>query len=71
MVERGHNDGVSIDEWVSYEYGAVRRLYVKLGIGDRTEIEYFSGPHEINGRGTFLFLQKHLGWNRGKEGMLR
>jgi dienelactone hydrolase len=71
MVERGHDDGVSIDEWVSYEYAAVRRLYVKLGIGDRTEIEYFSGPHEINGRGAFLFLQKQLNWNKGKEGMLR
>ena len=71
MVERGHDDGVSIDEWVSYEYAAVRRLYEKLGIGDRTEIEYFNGPHEINGRGTFIFLQKQLNWNRGKEGMLR
>ena len=71
MVERGHDDGVSIDEWVAYEYAPVRRLYAKLGIGNRTEIEYFNGPHEINGRGAFLFLQKYLDWNKGKERMLR
>ncbi|HLV02530.1 MAG TPA: dienelactone hydrolase family protein [Acidobacteriota bacterium] len=70
MVERGHHDGVAIDEWVAYEYAKVRRRYVELGIGDRTEIEYFLGPHEINGQGTFLFLQKHLNWSQGKEGTL-
>jgi cephalosporin-C deacetylase-like acetyl esterase len=62
MVERGHNDGVGIDEWVSYEYAKVRRLYDKLGIGDRAQIEYFEGPHTINGKGTFEFLRKHLAW---------
>jgi cephalosporin-C deacetylase-like acetyl esterase len=62
MVERGHNDGVGIDEWVSYEYAKVRRLYTKLGLTDRTEIEYFDGPHTINGKGTFEFLRKHLNW---------
>jgi dienelactone hydrolase len=71
MVERGHADGVSLDEWVSYEYAKVRRLYAKLGLADRTGIEYFNGPHEINGREAFLFLQRHLGWNQGHEGMLR
>jgi len=63
MVERGHNDGVGIDEWVAHEYAKVRRLYDQLGISDRTEIEFFNGPHTINGQGTFQFLQKHLGWN--------
>jgi hypothetical protein len=61
MVERGHNDGVGIDEWVNYEYAKVRRLYNKLGIGDRTEIEHFDGPHTIHGEGTFEFLKKWLG----------
>jgi dienelactone hydrolase len=60
MVERGHNDGVGIDEWVAYEYAKVRRLYNQLGIGDRTEIEFFDGPHTINGVGTFEFLEQHL-----------
>ncbi len=62
MVERGHDDGVGIDEWVAWEYAKVRRLYVKLGIGDRTEIEFFNGPHTINGQGTYEFLHRHLKW---------
>lgn len=62
MVERGHNDGVGIDEQVSYEYAKVRRLYDTLGIPNRTEIEFFNGQHEIHGVGTFQFLEKHLQW---------
>lgn len=63
MVERGHFDGVAKDEWVAFEYAKVRRLYAaKLGIGERTEIEWFAGPHTINGEGTFRFLHRHLDW---------
>ena len=60
MVERGHWDGVAPDEWVAYEYAKVRRLYDRMGIGDRTTIEFFNGPHEIHGAGTFEFLNKYL-----------
>ena len=60
MVERGHRDGVGEDEWVSYEYAKVRRFYDEMGIGDRTTIEYFNGPHRINGVGTVGFLKKFL-----------
>jgi hypothetical protein len=66
MVERGHADGVAPDEWVAYEYAKVRRLYDTLRIGDRTEIEFFDGVHEINGHGTFRFLEKHLRWPNEK-----
>lgn len=62
MVERGHDDGVAPDEWVAWEYAKVRRHYDKLGIGDRTEIEFFNGPHTINGQGTYAFLHRHLHW---------
>jgi len=62
MVERGHQDGVAVDEWVAYEYAKVRRLYDRLGMGDRTAIEFFNGPHTINGVGTFKFLHHHLDW---------
>ena len=63
MVERGHFDGVGWDEWVAYEYAKVRHLYAaQLHIADRTEIEFFDGPHTINGQGTFRFLQHHLKW---------
>lgn len=61
MVERGHFDGVGEDEWVAYEFAKVKNLYqAKLNIGDRAEIEWFVGPHTINGKGTFEFLDKHL-----------
>lgn len=62
MVERGHGDGVAPDEWVAYEYARTRRRYDLLGIGDRTEMEVFNGPHTIHGVGTFAFLRKHLRW---------
>ena len=62
MVERGHDDGVGYDEWVAYEYAKVQRGYVKLGIREKIAIEWFNGPHTINGVGTFEFLHKHLAW---------
>ena len=62
MVERGHNDGVGVDEWVNYEFAKVRRLYNKLLIGDRATIEHFDGPHTIHGVGTFEFLKQKLDW---------
>jgi dienelactone hydrolase len=61
MVERGHRDGVGVDEWVAYEYAKVQRFYEEMGLGARTRIEYFNGPHRINGKGTIDFLQQFLG----------
>ncbi len=61
MVERGHRDGVGVDEWVASEYAKVKRFYDEMGIGDRTDFEYFNGPHMIHGVGTVEFLRKHLG----------
>lgn len=61
MVERGHFDGVAPDETVAYEYAKVRNLYAaKLKIPERTTIEWFPGPHKINGVGTYKFLDRHL-----------
>ncbi len=62
MVERGHHDGVAPDEWVAYEYAKVRLLYSDLHLSDRTAIEFFDGPHEIHGVGTFQFLHQQLHW---------
>jgi dienelactone hydrolase len=63
MVERGHFDGVAPDETVAYEFAKVYRLYhADLGIGDRCRIEFFVGPHTINGKGTFAFLYENLNW---------
>lgn len=62
MVERGHDDTVAHDRWVAHEYAKVRRLYAKLGLADRTGIEYFNGGHAIRGEETFDFLHEHLDW---------
>lgn len=62
MVERGHHDGVSYDEWVAWEFAKVRRHYAELGLADKTTIEWFLGPHMIHGVGTYEFLHKHLNW---------
>ena len=62
MVERGHHDGVGYDEWVAYEFAKTKRRYVLLGSGDDAQIEYFNGPHTINGVGTFAFLHDKLNW---------
>jgi dienelactone hydrolase len=63
MVERGHFDGVAADETVGWEYAKVRFLYAaKLKIPDRTEIEWFDGPHAIHGAGAYDFLHRHLSW---------
>jgi dienelactone hydrolase len=67
MVERGHFDGVAPDETVAYEYAKIRNLYeARLKIPDRTEIEWFVGPHTIHGQGTFDFLHRHLHWPKPK-----
>ena len=61
MVERGHFDGVAPDERVALEFAKVRHLYAaKLGIGERSTIEWFVGPHKINGVGTYQFLDRWL-----------
>jgi cephalosporin-C deacetylase-like acetyl esterase len=64
MVERGHFDGVAPDETVAYEFAKVRHLYnARLKLPpDRCQIEWFAGPHTINGVGTFEFLHHHLKW---------
>ncbi|WP_158856450.1 alpha/beta hydrolase family protein [Lunatibacter salilacus] len=59
MVERGHDDGVGIDEWVAFEYAKVNRLYNRLDIPHKTTIEYFNGGHEINAKGTLQFIKQH------------
>jgi hypothetical protein len=63
MVERGHFDGVADDWTVAYEYSKIRFLYAaRLKRPELTEIEWFDGPHTINGKKTFDFLHRHLSW---------
>jgi len=61
MVERGHFDGVAPDERVALEFAKVNRLYSTILKSPKDcEIEWFDGPHTINGKGTFDFLARHL-----------
>ena len=64
MVERGHFDGVAPDETVAYEFAKVQHHYAaRLKLPpDHCQIEYFVGPHTINGQGAFDFLHHHLKW---------
>lgn len=62
MVEHGHRDGGTPSDWVAGEFGKVRRHYDLLGIGSVAEIEFFDGPHAINGQATYRFLHRHLKW---------
>ncbi len=64
MVERGHRDTVAPDEWVAYEFAKTRLFYSQMKIEDRVAIEFFNGPHTINGKGTFEFLKRFLNWPR-------
>ena len=60
-IERGHRDGVGIDEWVAYEYGKVKRYCDENGWSDRTGIAWFNGPPRIDGAVAIPFLRKWLG----------
>ena len=67
MVERGHSDGVGIDEWVAYEYAKVRRFYAQQRLADKTEIAFFNGPHRIDGPATIAFLKRFLAGPEGSQ----
>lgn len=66
-VKRGHFDGVGTDENVAHKFGKVRFLYeARLKLPERGAIEWFDGPHSINGKETYGFLHKHLQWPEAK-----
>lgn len=69
MVERGSFDNVAPDETVAYEFAKVKRLYhAQLRLPEEhCQIEFFVGPHTINGKGTFEFLHRHLRWPAPEE----
>jgi hypothetical protein len=63
MVEHGWADGgdpIKTNEAIAAQYVLVQHFYEQMGIADRVAIEYFEGPHTINGKGTFEFLRKQL-----------
>jgi dienelactone hydrolase len=63
LVGRGHDDGVSYDSWVAYEFAKVRRHYDQLGLEGGAQVEFFNGPHQIHAAGTVEFLRRRLNWS--------
>jgi hypothetical protein len=48
---------------VGLEYAKVQHLYAaKLKMPENARIEWFVGPHTINGQGTYQFLHEKLNW---------
>lgn len=62
LVERGHDDGVGIDEMVAWEFARVRRFYSVLKQPEKTGIAFFAGGHEVQGQESFPWLDKQLGF---------
>lgn len=61
LAQRGHRDGVGVDEPVSDEYAKVRLFYDEAGTGGRTGIAYFNSSHRVDRPAALVFLRKHLG----------
>lgn len=62
MVEHGYQDRVSPLEWLAAEYAKTQRLYLRLGIPERTAVFHFDGPHTVLGTESFAFLHRALRW---------
>ena len=57
-----YRDGLLFREVISATMASAGRS--RNIVPDRCEIEWFDGPHTINGQGTFDFLHKHLKWDK-------
>ncbi len=68
MVEIGDKDSVVIEPRTSVdaECEAVVETYRKLGIPRKGRIARFNGPHKIDGREAYPFLDEMLGWRPAK-----
>ena len=69
MIEAGAKDGVIIAprRFADLEMSRVEELYRKLGIPEKGQVARFDGPHQINGAGTYPFLDRWLGWTPVKQ----
>ena len=64
MVEMGDFDSVIVAprSLVDREIDLVLDTYRKLGIPDKGQVSRFPGPHKIDGRDAYTFLDRVLGW---------
>jgi hypothetical protein len=66
MVEMGDFDNVIVAprSLVDRELDLVLANYRKLGIPDRGQVSRFPGPHKVDGRDAYPFLDRILGWGK-------
>jgi len=62
LVERGHEDPVSRDDWVTAEFERVKQRYATLGIAESAEFSFFDGKHEANVEAAIRFFERHFNW---------
>ncbi len=64
MVEMGDFDGVIVAprSLVDREIEKVLEIYRKLGIPEKGQVSRFAGPHKVEGRDTYPFLDRWLNW---------
>lgn len=65
MVEMGDQDGVIVAPryLADREVDRALEIYRRLGIPQKGQISRFPGPHKIDGRDTYPFLDRMLGWD--------
>jgi dienelactone hydrolase len=60
FIEQGRQDRVAHWRDSQRVFESVKKIYERLGIGDRAEYSIFDGPHEIHGAEAFAFLDRFL-----------
>jgi dienelactone hydrolase len=60
MIEAGTKDDSVNVNFAREEFQRVQSVYGKLGLADRARFASFEGPHEINGKESFPFLDRWL-----------
>lgn len=65
MIEVGDRDGVVVAprRFADAEMERVIDLYRRLGIPERARIARFDGPHKVDGKEAFEFLDRWLEWS--------
>ena len=60
MIEAGTKDNSVNVSYARAEFARVQELYRRLGIADRARFAQFEGPHQIDGKQSFPFLDQWL-----------
>jgi dienelactone hydrolase len=61
MIENGTRDPAVLWQDARAEFRRVEDVYRRLGVSDRARFASFDGPHQIDGKDSWPFLDKWLG----------